>query len=75
MDMTKNVIYTNFKDYLLIYKCLFFNRNNQKKFNRGLKKEPIKKWYQQVYFGAARGAYSYEQMNNWNWRLWENKFY
>ena len=43
MDMTKTVIYTNFKDYLLIYKCLFFNRNNQKKFNRGLKKEAIKK--------------------------------
>ena len=43
MDMTKNVIYTNIKDYLLIYKCLFFNRNNQKKFNRGLKKEAIKK--------------------------------
>ena len=30
--------YTNVKDYLMVYRCLYYNKNYQKKFHENLKK-------------------------------------
>ena len=63
--------YTNFKDYLIEYKCLCCNKNYQHKFDKKLKKRFFNAYKfsnhnnNNFLLFLQKGVYSYEYMDDW----------